>query len=179
MIEASSSKINLLVPVPMLLTTVDSTGEPNICTISYYSCIHFEPPTVAISLHPNHKTSSNLTETRKFVINVPAKSKKMVDLVMQVSGLSGANTDKFDRFNIETEIELSWPPYLKNNILSLFGIVKEKVEYSKDRILFLGQIDKALIAESLNVGDRGPEYIWKLFQDAALTHSDVYISDVG
>ncbi|MHA2231330.1 MAG: flavin reductase family protein [Candidatus Hodarchaeales archaeon] len=177
MIETSSSKTNLLVPVPMLLTTVDSTGEPNICTISYYSCIHFEPPTVAISLHPNHKTSSNLTETRKFVINVPAKSKEMVDLIMQVSGLSGADTAKFDRFNIKTEIEPNWPPYLKNSILSLFGMVKEKIEYSNDRILFLGQIDKVLIAESLNVGDQGREYIWKLFEAAALTHSDIYISE--
>ncbi|MFX0113809.1 MAG: flavin reductase family protein [Candidatus Hodarchaeota archaeon] len=178
MIETSSSKANLLVPVPMLLTTVASSGKPNICTMSYFACIHFEPPTVVLSLHSGHQTAANLNETKKFVINVPKKSKQMVDLVMQVSGLSGSDTDKFERFNIDVEIEPEWPPYLRNtSALCLFGEVKNKFDHSDDRILFLGEIERVLMDESLDVGDKRPEHIWKLFEKAALSHSEVYISE--
>jgi flavin reductase (DIM6/NTAB) family NADH-FMN oxidoreductase RutF len=178
-IETSLNKASLLVPVPILLTTVDSFGKPNISSVSYYACINFEPPTVAISLHPNRKTSSNLIETSKFVINVPPRNQQMADLVIQVSGLSGAEIDKFDRFDIDVEVEPNWPPYMKNAILCLFGAIKEKINYSDNRILFLGEIEKALMGETLNVKEEKPEFIWKLFERNCLSHSEVYISKEG
>ncbi len=174
LIETSVSKTNLLVPSPIFLTTVSSSGKPNICTISYYSTIHFEPPTIAISLHKNHQSTTNLIKTKKFCMNVPGKG--MADLAMQVGGVSGSDIDKFSKFNIDADIKSGWPPHLKNSVLCLFGSISEKLDYSEDRVLFLGQIEKALMSDLLEVGDRNPEYIWKLFQNNVLSHSEIYIS---
>jgi len=83
-----------LYPVPvMLITSLDSDGEPNVFTVSWVGTVSSSPPQVAIGVRPHRYSRAAIQQTGEFVINVPDESLlRAVDICGHVSKVQA---DKF------------------------------------------------------------------------------------
>ena len=87
----------LLEPGPVILVTTARAGQNNIMTISWHMVMDFTPR-FALLTGPWNFSYKALVETRECVIAIPT-----VDLSKKVVGIgacSGAETDKFEKFEL-------------------------------------------------------------------------------
>jgi len=84
----------LVSPTPAwLVGSYDSNGKPNIMTVAWGGFCSSEPPSISISVYPEHHSFQSILERKAFTVSVPS-----VDLAREVdfAGLtSGADLDKF------------------------------------------------------------------------------------
>lgn len=83
-----------LYPVPvMLITCLDSDGEPNIFTVSWVGTVSSSPPHVAIGVRPYRYSRAAIQQSGEFVINIPDESLlRAVDICGHISKV---RADKF------------------------------------------------------------------------------------
>jgi flavin reductase (DIM6/NTAB) family NADH-FMN oxidoreductase RutF len=90
-----------LEPGPVVMVTTADKGKANIMTMSWYMMIKFEPPLIGCVISDKNYFFKALHKTKECVINIPT-----VELIKQVVGVgntTGANVDKFKKFNLTPE----------------------------------------------------------------------------
>jgi flavin reductase (DIM6/NTAB) family NADH-FMN oxidoreductase RutF len=179
LIKSNIRLSNLLVPVPTVVTTFDKSGNPNAFTLSHSTNIHWEPPTILISVDPNNKSLINIRNTKRFTMNVLGKSKSSMKIANAVGYLSGNVFDKFKELSYLKRSKLKtndvWPPVLDVAILALHCELIKEYEYNGIS-LCIGEIKEAfLIKELKNIEEtEDRSKLWRAFEEKALTHADLY-----
>ena len=84
----------MLFPVPaVMISSVDSAGKPNICTVAWAGTICSDPPMVSISSRPQRYSYHSIKATREFVINIPSVDE--IRATDYCGVVSGRKEDKF------------------------------------------------------------------------------------
>jgi flavin reductase (DIM6/NTAB) family NADH-FMN oxidoreductase RutF len=92
-----SRAFTLIEPGPVVLVTTRDSGKNNIMTISWTMVLDFTP-VFAIATGEWNYSFAALEKTRECVIAVPTVD--MLDQVVGIGTCSGADTDKFDTFQL-------------------------------------------------------------------------------
>ena len=93
-----SKVYGLLEPGPVVLLTTARRGRPNVMPMSWLTMMEFEPPLVGCVLSDRNYSFEALKATRQCVINVPTV--EIIEAVVACGNVSGARTDKFERFGL-------------------------------------------------------------------------------
>jgi flavin reductase (DIM6/NTAB) family NADH-FMN oxidoreductase RutF len=84
----------------LLIGTVGNNKNNNVAPIAWQCPVDFEPVTkMMIACDKNHKTFSNISETKHFCIAIPHISQ--LKLVKELGSCSGKNADKYKKFGID------------------------------------------------------------------------------
>jgi flavin reductase (DIM6/NTAB) family NADH-FMN oxidoreductase RutF len=169
---------NLLVPFPTIVTTQNKDGVPNALAMSYITAIHWDPPSVILSLGKNLKSCANLCEQPKFTINVMKNDVLSRELINQVGTTSGEKINKLEHLDLFGEVVSpnndSWPPAIQGAVLVLNGKISQQMEY-KGQILFIGEIIETKILESLHTIDNlDSNLLWRALDEIVLNNADIY-----
>ena len=89
---------SLLEPGPVVMLTTASGGRPNIMTMSWHTMMEFEPPLVGCIISNQNYSFESLKAMKECVINIPTV--KIAEKVVGCGNSSGADTDKFEKFNL-------------------------------------------------------------------------------
>lgn len=92
-----SRAFTLIEPGPVVLVTTHDGGKSNIMTISWTMVMDFTPVFAITTGEWNHSFAA-LEKTRECVIAVPTID--MLDKVVGIGTCSGADTDKFEKFDL-------------------------------------------------------------------------------
>ena len=92
-----SKVFTLLEPGPVVLVTTHDGKRPNVMTISWTMVVDFAPR-FAITTGAWNYSYRALRKTRECVIAIPTAD--LLDTVVGIGTCSGADTDKFARFNL-------------------------------------------------------------------------------
>jgi flavin reductase (DIM6/NTAB) family NADH-FMN oxidoreductase RutF len=90
-----SKVYGLLEPGPVVMVTTAFKMKANIMTMSWYTMMEFEPPTVGCVISNRNYTFNILKKTREFVINIPT-----LDLAKKVVGCGNSSGRKIDKFKV-------------------------------------------------------------------------------
>lgn len=88
----------LIEPGPVVLLTTALKDHINVMTMSWLTMIDFEPPLIACVVSNQNHSFHILKKTKECVINIPTE--KIATEVTGVGNTSGADIDKFDRFDL-------------------------------------------------------------------------------
>lgn len=91
----------LLEPGPVILVTTNHNGKNNIMTISWHMVTDFTPK-IALTTGPWNHSFQALMQTKECVLAIPTVDLK--ETVVNIGDCSGADVDKFEKFNL-TPIE--------------------------------------------------------------------------
>lgn len=94
-------KFNHHYPKVAVIITASVQGRDNAMTAAWHSSISFTPPLYGVSILPSRFTYQLITESKEFGINFIPFEK--ASLAARIGGISGQETDKFQRLSIETE----------------------------------------------------------------------------
>ena len=92
-----SKAFTLIEPGPVVLVTTHDGKKNNVMTISWTMVVDFTP-VFAITTGPWNHSFAALRKTRECVIAIPTVD--MLDQVVGIGTCSGADTDKFARFEL-------------------------------------------------------------------------------
>lgn len=92
-----SRAFTLIEPVPVVLVTTHDGTRPNIMTITWTMVRGFDA-TFALTTGPWNHSWGTLSKTSECVLAIPTAD--MIDTVIGVGMCSGADTDKFERFDL-------------------------------------------------------------------------------
>ena len=136
--------------------TAQADGRKGIMAAAWHSPISHTPPLFGISLSPKRYTYKLIEKSKEFAINFLPFDK--AELVVSVGSVSGAEVDKFKKFDIETEKALKTSaPILKDAYAAYECRLIDSREYG-DHIWIVGEIvathfDKTLFTadETINL----------------------------
>ena len=86
--------MRLLQPSPVVLVTSMYRSHPNVMTAAWITPMGFDPPLIAVGIHPGRLTHEFVTRSESFGISIP-----ILDLLKPVHRcglISGREQDKFD-----------------------------------------------------------------------------------
>ncbi|MFA5148221.1 MAG: flavin reductase family protein [Candidatus Omnitrophota bacterium] len=92
-----SKAFTLIEPGPVVLITTNDGKKNNIMTISWTMVLDFTPVFALTTGKWNHSFAA-LRKTKECVVSIPAVD--MLDKVVGIGTCSGAETDKFAKFNL-------------------------------------------------------------------------------
>jgi flavin reductase (DIM6/NTAB) family NADH-FMN oxidoreductase RutF len=178
LISSRKSITNLLVPFPTILITQDQEGTYNPTTMSYVSAIHWDPPSIILSVGKNLKSGQNLEEYPNFTICILKNDPESIEFANKLGTSSGKHGNKLDSIDLlDNHINLSgekWPPAIKGAVLALHGSIVKKMKYH-DQLLYIAEIHASKMSESLQMLDEiDRNKLWGALEEIALTHSDIY-----
>jgi flavin reductase (DIM6/NTAB) family NADH-FMN oxidoreductase RutF len=87
-----------LEPGPVVLASSRHGGETDIMTMGWHTCMEFTPSLVGCIISNANHSFELIHASRACVINVP--SADLIDTVVGIGNTSGAEIDKFARFNL-------------------------------------------------------------------------------
>ncbi len=91
-----------LFPCPVVLVTcVDSNGEPNIITLAWAGTVCSEPPTIALGIRPTRYSHKLIKNSKEFVVNIPTA--KIIKETDYCGVTSGKDIDKFSETKLTQE----------------------------------------------------------------------------
>lgn len=90
----------LLEPGPVTLVTSAHKDERNVMTMSWHTVMEFTPSLVGCVISSGNHSFDLIRESGECVINIPPAA--MVDAVCGIGNCSGAQVDKFGKFNLAT-----------------------------------------------------------------------------
>ena len=83
-----------LFPCPVILVTcIDSKGEPNIITLAWAGTVCSEPPTIGLGIRPKRYSHRLIENSIEFVVNIPTT--KILKEADYCGVTSGKYVDKF------------------------------------------------------------------------------------
>jgi flavin reductase (DIM6/NTAB) family NADH-FMN oxidoreductase RutF len=122
----------------VLVTCVDSSGKPNIITLAWTSILSANPFMVGISVGPKRHSHKLISESKEFVVNLPAADLK--EACMLCGTKSGRNTDKFKETGLTPiKSEKVFAPRIKECYAWLECRLANFVE-TGDHTLFIGEV---------------------------------------
>lgn len=90
----------LLEPGPLVLVTTALQGKRNIMTMGFHMMVQHNPPLIAFILGPWDYSHKALVETNECVIAIPGVD--LMEKAVDIGNCSGADTDKFERFGLDS-----------------------------------------------------------------------------
>jgi flavin reductase (DIM6/NTAB) family NADH-FMN oxidoreductase RutF len=87
----------LIEPGPVVLVTTNNGSKDNVMTISWTMVLSFDAE-LALTTGPWNYSYSALQQTKECVLSIPTVD--LIDTVVGVGTCSGADTDKFAKFNL-------------------------------------------------------------------------------
>jgi len=93
-----SKVYGLLEPGPVVLVTTAGSEHANIMAMSWHTMMEFEPPLVGCVISNKNYSFDMLKTTKECVINIPTV--ELAEKVVGCGNTSGADVDKFQRFNL-------------------------------------------------------------------------------
>lgn len=85
----------------MVLVMSQAKGRNNIVIVGWHSIIDFDPSLVGCVMAPGNHSYRTLRDTGECVINLPTVG--MVDRVVKIGNVSGADMDRFVAFGLAPE----------------------------------------------------------------------------
>jgi len=116
--QLSQSKVfTLMESGPIILVTTHDDGRDNVMTISWTMVMDFTPVFAITTGAWNHSFAA-LRKTRECVIAIPTVD--LLDKVVGIGTCSGADTDKFARFNLtRAPAKRVKPPLIKECLANI------------------------------------------------------------
>lgn len=163
----------------VLVTTIDTDGNPNIITLAWTMVVSFRPSIVAISIGNKNRYSSKLLEqVEEFVINVPTR--EIIKEVLYCGRNSGKNVDKFKETKLTPlPAKVVKPPIIKECVgfLECQVMKKEKVG---DHMVYFGKVLESYVKKDFSIANKGydlqkTKLIYHLGGDDFTINSSEYI----
>ena len=89
-----------LEPGPIVLITSAWRQQRDVMTLGWHTVLEFTPSLVATMIAPGNHSHELVRRSGQCVINLPTVD--LLDTVVRIGNCSGADTDKFDRFDLQT-----------------------------------------------------------------------------
>ncbi len=145
-------------PLPgqvVLVTTVDSQGEPNVAPKSWISMAAFGPPAIVMfGCSLDHATAKNALAAGEFVINIPGKDLAATCWAVGGDGKS-PRAGRFERHGLTPIPSLRVrPPRVAECRAHIECALEGTREWGKEIVLF-GRVAALTIDESLRSGGSG------------------------
>lgn len=144
-----------LFPCPVVLVTcIDSTGEPNIITLAWAGTVCSEPPTIGLGIRPSRYSHKLIENSKEFVVNIPTT--KIIRETDYCGVTSGKDVDKFSKTKLTQEpADKVKPPLIRECPVNMECILKNKLPLGAHD-LFIGEIiqvhiDQDILDEKGNV----------------------------
>lgn len=137
----------LLGPVPSALIACGRDNEQNIITLAWVGVVNSAPPMISAAIRANRHSYGIIKENGEFTVNIPSADQvKIADLC---GTLSGADIDKFVRFNL-TPVKglLNKAPMIEECPISMECRVKNALELGSHTV-FIGQVISTYVAEGI------------------------------
>jgi len=137
-----------LFPCPVVLVTcVDSAGEPNIITLAWAGTVCSEPPIIGLGIRPTRYSHSLIENSKEFVVNIPTT--KILKETDYCGVTSGKDTDKFSETKLTQEqAEKVKPPLIRECPVNMECILKDRIPLGAHD-LFLGEIIQVHIDQNI------------------------------
>ena len=87
-----------LEPGPIVLVSSKWQGATNIMTLGWHTILEFSPSLVGLMISGGNHSHRMIRESRECVINLPTTA--LTDTVVGIGNTSGAEVDKFVKFNL-------------------------------------------------------------------------------
>jgi flavin reductase (DIM6/NTAB) family NADH-FMN oxidoreductase RutF len=128
-----------LFPCPVVLVTcVDSEGNPNIITLAWAGIACSDPPILSLGIRPHRYSYELIQDAGEFVVNIPT-----VDILKETDYcgmVSGKNVDKFSKTGLTPEpAEKVKPPLIRECPANIECILRKKIPLGVHHLL-LGEI---------------------------------------
>ena len=144
-----------LFPCPVVLVTcLDSMGEPNIITLAWAGTVCSEPPTIAFGIRPSRYSHKLIENSKEFVVNIPTT--KILKETDYCGVTSGKDTDKFSKTKLTPEpADKVKAPLIRECPVNMECILKNKLPLGAHD-LFIGEIvqvhiDQDILDEKRNI----------------------------
>jgi flavin reductase (DIM6/NTAB) family NADH-FMN oxidoreductase RutF len=112
-----SRVFTLMEPGPVVLVTTNDGHKDNVMTISWTMVLGFAAE-FAITTGPWNYSYTALRESKECVISIPTVD--LIDTVVGVGTCSGADTDKFTKFNLtRLQAKHVWAPIIKECLANI------------------------------------------------------------
>jgi len=144
--EISVNKANRLInDGPVALVSLLYKHKPNIFTVAWNMPVSSQPLCVAIACGFKNYSTTGIKESCEFVINIP--DQKLKEEVIGCGSVSGRDTDKFQKFNLNTlPSKTVHAPGIKECIGHLECIVSKSVDHI-DHTIFIAKVVSAQVDE--------------------------------
>ena len=94
-------KFNQHYPRAAVIVTANACGKDGAMTAAWHSAVSLKPPLYGVAIKSERFTYQLIMEGREFAINfIPSEN---ASLAAAVGSISGQQTDKFEKFNIQKE----------------------------------------------------------------------------
>lgn len=87
-------------PGPIVLVTSHWKGQANVMTMGWHTVMEFTPSLLGCIIASGNHSYELIRKSRECVINIPTVN--MLDQVVGIGNCSGADVDKFDKFELQT-----------------------------------------------------------------------------
>jgi flavin reductase (DIM6/NTAB) family NADH-FMN oxidoreductase RutF len=137
-----------LFPCPVVLvTSIDSSGKPNIITLAWVGTVCSDPPTLGLGIRPQRYSYGLIEDSGELVVNIPTK-----DIVKEVDFcgvVSGRDIDKFSETVLTSmPAEVVKPPLIRECPVNIECVVKEKIPLGVHH-LFLAEIVRVHVDQEI------------------------------
>ena len=93
--------VKLLEPGPLVLVTTAHQGKSNVLTMGFHMMAQHNPPLIAFILGSWDFSYEALVKTNECVIAIPGVD--LMEKAVDIGNCSGADTDKFTKFKLESK----------------------------------------------------------------------------
>lgn len=132
----------MLAPRQTVIVSSGTTENPNASTVMWSTPISFDPPLVAIALHPLRYTHELIEKTGMFAINIPT-----MDILSETYYLgthSGRDEDKFATTGLTPgRGHVLDVPIVEESVASIECSVQSAIELG-DHTLFIGMVENVI-----------------------------------
>jgi flavin reductase (DIM6/NTAB) family NADH-FMN oxidoreductase RutF len=90
-----------LEPGPIVLVSSKWQGATNIMTLGWHTVLAFSPSLIGLMIWSGNHSHRMIRESRECVVNLPTTA--MTDTVVGIGNTTGAEIDKFSRFNLAAQ----------------------------------------------------------------------------
>ena len=144
-----------VLPGPIVLvSTVDTRGEPNFAPKSWISTMAFRGPVVAFGCHRAHATARNAEETGEFVVNFPPEA--LVERIWAMPASHGA--ERIARSGLTLLPARRVAPPLIGECKAHLECTLETVTRLGEEVVVFGKVVAAAIDEDCSGGTLADQY---------------------
>lgn len=137
-----------LFPCPVVLVScLDSAGNPNIITLAWAGTVCSEPPMVSVSIRPSRYSYGLIKDSKEFVVNIPPS--KILAEIDYCGVTSGKEVNKFSETKLTQEkAEKVKAPLIRECPVNLECVLKDTIPLGAHD-LFLGEIVQVHVDEAV------------------------------
>ena len=137
-----------LFPCPVVLVScVDSTGNPNIITLAWAGTVCSEPPMVGVSIRPTRFSYQLIKDSKEFVVNIPPT--RFIKETDYCGVASGKDVDKFSETKFTPEkAQKVKVPMIQECPVNLECVLTDTIPLGAHD-LFLGEVVQVHIDENV------------------------------